>query len=235
MKRGDLLRHLRKHGCHMKREGRSHSLWTNPATTGAFLCRGRPVSLANKPGTGAGGHRTPQRRLLSAGSFGRRRCPGARRRSLMDVHSKDRTLITCRPSGTGPPVVLVHGTTDDGAMWEPLLPVLERHRTVYPIDRRGRGGSGDTEPGTARTRVGRYRRLLWTPSVAAWMSRPFFWRDVCLGKLSSRPSRAPAGSRRAPHACLVGASRLLTSPRERRSCVTPAHRKRFSCSSTVTC
>ena len=31
MKRGDLLRHLRKHGCHLKREGRSHSLW-NPAT-----------------------------------------------------------------------------------------------------------------------------------------------------------------------------------------------------------
>jgi len=32
VKRGDLLRHLRKHGCHLKREGRSHSLWTNPAT-----------------------------------------------------------------------------------------------------------------------------------------------------------------------------------------------------------
>ena len=32
MKRGDLLRYLRQHGCHLKREGRSHSLWTNPAT-----------------------------------------------------------------------------------------------------------------------------------------------------------------------------------------------------------
>jgi mRNA interferase HicA len=31
MKRTALLRHLRKHGCHLKREGRSHSLWTNPA------------------------------------------------------------------------------------------------------------------------------------------------------------------------------------------------------------
>ena len=68
MKRGDLLRHLRKHGCHLKREGRAHSLWTNP-TTGAVeavprhtdisdvlarkICRGPlgtgdwPVSLAN--------------------------------------------------------------------------------------------------------------------------------------------------------------------------------------------
>ena len=32
MKRGDLLRHLRRHGCHLKREGASHSLWTNPQT-----------------------------------------------------------------------------------------------------------------------------------------------------------------------------------------------------------
>jgi hypothetical protein len=31
MKRTGLLKHLRKHGCVLKREGRSHSLWTNPA------------------------------------------------------------------------------------------------------------------------------------------------------------------------------------------------------------
>ncbi len=30
MKRGALSRHLRRHGCYLKREGRSHSLWTNP-------------------------------------------------------------------------------------------------------------------------------------------------------------------------------------------------------------
>jgi predicted RNA binding protein YcfA (HicA-like mRNA interferase family) len=32
MKRDSLLRHLRKSGCHLKREGSSHSLWTNPRT-----------------------------------------------------------------------------------------------------------------------------------------------------------------------------------------------------------
>jgi predicted RNA binding protein YcfA (HicA-like mRNA interferase family) len=32
MKRNALLRHLRRHGCYLKREGRSHSLWTNPRT-----------------------------------------------------------------------------------------------------------------------------------------------------------------------------------------------------------
>lgn len=32
MKRNALLKHLRKHGCYLKREGGSHSLWTNPKT-----------------------------------------------------------------------------------------------------------------------------------------------------------------------------------------------------------
>lgn len=32
MKKSALLRHLRRHGCYLKREGRSHSLWTNPRT-----------------------------------------------------------------------------------------------------------------------------------------------------------------------------------------------------------
>ena len=32
MKRSTLLQHLRKHGCYLKREGASHSLWCNPGT-----------------------------------------------------------------------------------------------------------------------------------------------------------------------------------------------------------
>ncbi|HME72567.1 MAG TPA: addiction module toxin, HicA family [Myxococcota bacterium] len=32
MNRGALLRHLRRHGCYLKREDSSHSLWCNPAT-----------------------------------------------------------------------------------------------------------------------------------------------------------------------------------------------------------
>ena len=32
MKRETLLKHLRRHGCYLKREGRSHSLYVNPAT-----------------------------------------------------------------------------------------------------------------------------------------------------------------------------------------------------------
>lgn len=32
MKRGELLRHLRRHGCFLKRQGSAHELWVNPVT-----------------------------------------------------------------------------------------------------------------------------------------------------------------------------------------------------------
>ena len=32
MKRNELLRHLRRQGCYLKREGASHSLWASPQT-----------------------------------------------------------------------------------------------------------------------------------------------------------------------------------------------------------
>ncbi len=47
MKREELLNHLRRHGCYLKREGRSHSLWCNPQT-GHIEAVPRHTELANK-------------------------------------------------------------------------------------------------------------------------------------------------------------------------------------------
>jgi pimeloyl-ACP methyl ester carboxylesterase len=47
--------------------------------------------------------------------------------------------------GKGPPLVLVHGTAADLSRWSPVLPALEERFTVYAVDRRGRGGSGDAD------------------------------------------------------------------------------------------
>src|SRR4051812_448273 len=47
--------------------------------------------------------------------------------------------------GKGPPLVLVHGTAADHSRWNPVLPALEERFTVYAVDRRGRGGSGDAD------------------------------------------------------------------------------------------
>ena len=47
MKRGDLLRQLRRPGCHLKREGRAHSLWSNP-TTGAVEAVPRHAEISDQ-------------------------------------------------------------------------------------------------------------------------------------------------------------------------------------------
>jgi pimeloyl-ACP methyl ester carboxylesterase len=43
-----------------------------------------------------------------------------------------------------PPIVLVHGATADHTTFRALEPVLGRSRRLHAIDRRGRGGSGDS-------------------------------------------------------------------------------------------
>ena len=48
-----------------------------------------------------------------------------------------------RTSGSGPPLVLVHGVAADSSAFRLLEPPLARHFTVVTVDRRGRLGSGD--------------------------------------------------------------------------------------------
>src|SRR5215471_2932059 len=77
------------------------------------------------------------------------RCGNAttKREKQMDtIRARDGVLIAYERSGQGSPLIVVHGTTADHTRWAPVLPVFEQHFTVYAIDRRGRGGSGDAEP-----------------------------------------------------------------------------------------
>lgn len=62
---------------------------------------------------------------------------------LEQATSRDGTAIGYWRSGQGRPLVLVHGTTADHSRWRTVLPLLEPHATVYAVDRRGRGASGD--------------------------------------------------------------------------------------------
>jgi pimeloyl-ACP methyl ester carboxylesterase len=66
--------------------------------------------------------------------------------SIFNVTSRDGTHIASWISGSGPPLVLVHGTSADHKRWPAVIGEFEKHFTVYAVDRRGRGGSGDTEP-----------------------------------------------------------------------------------------
>jgi pimeloyl-ACP methyl ester carboxylesterase len=59
------------------------------------------------------------------------------------VTSADRTRLAFWVTGSGPTLVLVHGTTSDHTTYDELVPHLASRRTVVTYDRRGRGVSGD--------------------------------------------------------------------------------------------
>ena len=63
---------------------------------------------------------------------------------MKTVSSADGTLIAYDQYGAGPPIVLVHGMTGSrSTSFVGLRPRLQDDLTVVPMDRRGRGGSGD--------------------------------------------------------------------------------------------
>jgi pimeloyl-ACP methyl ester carboxylesterase len=59
------------------------------------------------------------------------------------VESADGTRIAYRASGSGEPMLFVHGVGTSGADWLFAGRLLREHFTVVAMDRRGRGGSGD--------------------------------------------------------------------------------------------
>jgi pimeloyl-ACP methyl ester carboxylesterase len=52
-----------------------------------------------------------------------------------------------RTGGSGPPVLLLHGFTETGDMWNPVLPLLAGEHTVIVPDLRGAGDSDKPESG----------------------------------------------------------------------------------------
>lgn len=56
--------------------------------------------------------------------------------------SPDGTQIAYERTGSGPPLVLVHGSLNDRRAWGAVLPAFAERFSVYAMDRRGRGESG---------------------------------------------------------------------------------------------
>jgi pimeloyl-ACP methyl ester carboxylesterase len=62
---------------------------------------------------------------------------------LETVISRDGTPIAYERRGHGPPLVMVHGSGVDHTRWGGVVRTLAEHFTLYMMDRRGRGESGD--------------------------------------------------------------------------------------------
>jgi pimeloyl-ACP methyl ester carboxylesterase len=62
---------------------------------------------------------------------------------LEHIPSSDGTPIAVWRSGSGPGLVLVHGTMADHTRWAKVAAGFEERFTIYAVDRRGRGSSGD--------------------------------------------------------------------------------------------
>jgi len=68
-------------------------------------------------------------------------------RKIETVTSADGTEIAYERSGSGPPLVLVHGAIFDRSIWEigDVRSTLAEHTTVYAMDRRNHGDSASSE------------------------------------------------------------------------------------------
>lgn len=71
--------------------------------------------------------------------------PGRSGRELT-VRSSDGAEIAVFATGSGSPLVLVHGATADHTTWRTSGPILARRHAVFAMDRRGRGRSTDGDP-----------------------------------------------------------------------------------------
>lgn len=81
--------------------------------------------------------------LLSAGCSSQDSPAHSEDTVMQQIISHDGTVIRYKRSGSGPPLILVHGTTASHKRWEAITPRFEPHFTVIAMDRRGRGESGD--------------------------------------------------------------------------------------------
>lgn len=73
---------------------------------------------------------------------------------VQHVDSSDGTPIAYRVSGSGEPMLLVHGSATSSADWLFVLPLLRDRFTVVTMDRRGRGSSGDNPDHTIAREAG---------------------------------------------------------------------------------
>ena len=94
---------------------------------------------------------------------------------MRTVTSQDGTTIAFDQSGQGPALILVGGLFEQRAMDSETsqlaaLPLLSQHFTVFHYDRRGRGGSTDTQPYAVEREIEDIEALIDEAGASAFVS-----------------------------------------------------------------
>ena len=96
--------------------------------------------------------------------------------------------LHCTLTGSGDPVVLVHGGWSDHTIWDLVAPELARSFTVIACDRRGHGESPRGRPATRRDQEDDVARLIERLDLGpAHVVGTSFGGSIALGLAASRP------------------------------------------------
>ena len=109
------------------------------------------------------------------------------------VTSSDGTRIAYERSGSGPLLVLLHGTGVERFSFRFLEPLLRDHYTLCAVDRRGRGESGDSTGSYAiEHEFADVAAVVGSLTEPADLFGHSFGATVALGAAPSRQQPAPA-------------------------------------------
>jgi pimeloyl-ACP methyl ester carboxylesterase len=63
-------------------------------------------------------------------------------------------------NGKGSPLLLIHGAGNYSGRWNPIFPLFEKDFSIFALDRRGRGESGDASEYSLEREL--KTRLVWS-------------------------------------------------------------------------
>ena len=152
------------------------------------------------------------------------------------ILSTDHTAIAYKKTGTGTPLIMVHGTNGSHAHWNLALPQLNQHFTVYAMERRGRGQSGDASDYSIEREFEDVAALANSIGRSGGYIRTFLRGGMCFGSGTTNSKPAPYDPLRATHAArttITTASRNAGLAWNR--CWQTVNAKRLSSPYCVTC
>jgi pimeloyl-ACP methyl ester carboxylesterase len=111
--------------------------------------------------------------------------------------SVDGVDIGCYVEGSGPPLLMVHGVAIDHSCFDRARPALAEHFTLYMMDRRGRGISGDAKEWSLEREFDDVHAMIDAIAAATGGPIDVFAHSLgglCALEAASRPSKTGSGN-----------------------------------------